>query len=102
MVVLFTIFYVGWADSNSLWERHYRWQNIKDLKKEISKLQVAYEEDTKKQESLMNDPMEVERVARETYYMTRPGEDLFIIQTDMTQPAGSVESEDTDDEMPVV
>lgn len=103
VVVILCALYVGVLDSNSLWERHYRWQSIKALKKEIASLESSYEENTRKLEKLQNDPTEVERVAREVYYMTRPGEDLFIIQSNTSQPEGIVEqNEDPDEEEPIV
>ncbi|MCQ2222827.1 MAG: septum formation initiator family protein [Bacteroidaceae bacterium] len=102
IVVLFGILYVGFLDSNSLWERHYRWESIRALKSEISELEANYEEDTRKLEKLRTNPAEVERVAREVYYMTRPGEDLFIIQSDMTQPKGQVTDGEPTDEDPIV
>lgn len=101
-LILACLLYVGVIDSNSLWERHYRWERIKQLKAEIASLEKEYEDDTRKLEKLQSDPKEVERVAREMYYMTRPGEDLFIIQTSGQQPAGVVEQEDSEDEMPEV
>ena len=47
IVVLFCILYVGVLDSNSLWDRHYRWQSIKELKAEIAQLEADFEEDTR-------------------------------------------------------
>lgn len=102
IVVLFCILYVGVLDSNSLWDRHYRWQSIKELKAEIAQLEADLEEDTRKLEMLKNDPREVERVARETYYMTRPGEDLFIIQTEVDEPVDEVAYEEPTSDEPVV
>lgn len=101
-IVLACLLYVGVIDSNSLWERHYRWGRIKQLKAEIAQLENEYEQDTRKLEKLQSDPNEVERVAREMYFMTRPGEDLFIIQTNSSVPTGTIEQETEDDEMPEV
>ncbi len=102
-LVLACLLYVGFIDSNSIWERHYSWERISQLKAEISQLEKEYESDTRKLESLQNDPAAVERVAREMYYMTRPGEDLFIIQSNTLQPVGAVVEEETsDNDMPEV
>lgn len=78
-LVLFLLF-VSFIDSNSLWERHYVWDSVDNLKHEISNYQRLYSEDSLKLAELKNNPRRLEEVARERYYMTRPDEDLFIIQ----------------------
>lgn len=90
VVILIWALFVGYIDSNSIWDRHFLWQSISGLKKEIASLEASYQENTRKLNELQTNPHAVERVAREKYYMTRPDEDLFIIQSDFTQPEGEV------------
>jgi len=78
-LILFLLF-VGFLDSNSLWERHFVWESTDNLKREIQVYTDRYREDSLKLADLKNNPRRVEQVARERYYMTRPDEDLFIIQ----------------------
>lgn len=88
-LVLFLMF-VGFIDSNSLWDRHYVWESMDNLKHEISNYQRIYVEDSLKLAELKNNPRRLEEVARERYYMTRPDEDLFIIQEGEAAPARSL------------
>ncbi len=78
-IILFLLF-VGMVDSNSLWERHFVWENTASLKQEIRQYQEKFEADSIKLAELKNNPYRLEQVARERYYMSRPNEDLFIIQ----------------------
>lgn len=94
VVIIICALFVGVIDSNSIWERHYRWDSIKSLKREIAELEASYQENTRQLEELRNNPRRVERIAREKYFMTRPGEDLFIIQSDVKQPVGAVVTAD--------
>lgn len=78
-LVLFLLL-VGFVDSNSLWERHYVWESTANLKQEIHNYSVRYSEDSLKLAEMKTNPRRLEQMARERYYMTRPGEDVFIIQ----------------------
>lgn len=79
-VAAFLIFMLilGVMDENSLWVRHGRRAEIAALQREIDKYQVMYDDATAKLEALQNDPAAVERMARETYLMKRPNEDIFV------------------------
>ncbi len=94
--------FVGVLDSNSVWERHYRWQTIDELKREIAQLEASYQENSRELEELRNSSKKVERIAREKYFMTRPGEDLFIIQSEVAPEGTVVSSKDDDGEDPAV
>lgn len=72
--------YVGFLDGNCIWERHYVWQRTENIRQEIHNYEMRYREDSLKLSELKNNPRRLEQVARERYYMTRPDEDLFIIQ----------------------
>ncbi len=101
VVIFFTVMTV-FIDSNCILERRYVWASINALQKEISTLDASYQENTRKLNELRNNPRSVVRVAREKYYMTRPGEDLFIIETDGNLSNGLVvtgESEGDDPEV---
>lgn len=89
VVIFFTVMTV-FVDSNCIMERRYVWASIDALKKEISTLDASYQENTRKLNELRSNPRSVVRVAREKYYMTRPDEDLFIIETDGNLSEGLV------------
>lgn len=102
VVIFITALFVCFIDANSLWERHYRWQRIDEMKAEIAKLQREYDENTRQLELLKTSPARVEQIARERYYMTRQNEDLFIIQHGNSTPVGHVVSQEDDGDEPEV
>lgn len=98
-----TALFVCFLDANSLWERHYRWDSIAQMKAEINELKASYEDNTQQLERLKSDPNRVEQIARERYYMTRDDEDLFIIQHGGENLSdGVVVDENADDSEPEV
>lgn len=93
VVIVITALFVCFLDANSIWERHYRWENISLMKAEINDLKKSYEVNTKQLELLKTSSNRVEQIAREKYYMTRDDEDLFIIQHgDQTQTGNVVDN----------
>ncbi len=79
VVVLFFIVLInGMLDDNSWMENYRRKQQINQVKQEIANLRELYDEETRRFNAL-DKPAEIERVAREKYFMKRPGEDIFII-----------------------
>lgn len=102
VAIAITALFVCFLDANSIWERHYRWENISQMKKEINDLKESYEDNSKQLELLKTSPNRVEQIAREKYYMTRDDEDLFIIQHGDQTPAGNVVDDKVDDSEPEV
>lgn len=102
VVFLITALFVCFLDANSVWERHYRWQNISQMKSEINELKESYEDNSRQLELLKTSPLRVEQIARERYYMTRDDEDLFIIQHGGEQSSDNVVDENSDDSEPEV
>ncbi len=86
---IFFLLFIGFVDSNSIWERHHVWESTDNLNQEINGYIQRYQEDSLKLAELKNNPRRVEQVARERYYMTRPNEDLFIIQEGESVPGQS-------------
>ncbi len=79
VVALFFIVLInGVLDDNSWMENYRRKQEIHQMKQEIAALREIYEDETRRYNAL-DQHSEIERVAREKYYMKRPGEDVFII-----------------------
>ncbi len=52
---------------------------LKALKREAAYLQEKIESDKKKLEALRSNPAELEKFARETYYMKKENEDIYVI-----------------------
>ena len=93
--VLIFLLIIGVLDANSLYVRYQRQLEISRLRQQIDKYQSQYEADTRQLNALLNDPQQVERMARERYYMKRPNEDVFVfveedefeVQQPMERPA---------------
>ena len=82
VVVLFFIVLInGVLDDNSWMENYKRKQQIEQVKNEIAELRAQYEEDTRRYEAL-DKSSELERVAREKYFMKRADEDVFVVVGD--------------------
>lgn len=77
--VLIFLLIIGVLDENSLYVRYQRQLEISRLQEQIDKYAAQYEADTRALNALLNDPTEVERMARERYYMKRPNEDVFVL-----------------------
>ena len=76
--VLIFLLIIGVVDENSLYVRYQRKMEIARLQEQIDKYQAQYEADTRQLNALLNDPKEVEKLARERYFMKRANEDVFV------------------------
>lgn len=73
---------VGFIDENSFMQRaKYEWQ-IKEMKEEIHRYNTLYEKDSKQLHMLESDPRNIEKIARERYFMKADDEDIFVLSTD--------------------
>ncbi|MBZ9626743.1 septum formation initiator family protein [Psychroflexus sp. CAK1W] len=80
-VLVLTVFVVWmlFLDSNS-WLIH---RELNQEIKEIKANKTYYQEEIQKDKQVLNeldDSIEIERFARETYFMKRPDEDIYIIE----------------------
>ena len=82
--VLISLIFVGWMfflDTNS-------WFTHNELNEEINELEdnrVYYKTEIAKDQKILqnlNDSIELEKFAREKYYMKRANEDIYIIEYD--------------------
>jgi len=98
VVIIISILLIGFIDSNSIWDRHFRWQRIDELKSDIANLESEFDKDTKELNDLRSNPRKVVKIARERYLMTRPGEDLFLIkpENEVSDATHVKETNDTD------
>ena len=88
LLILFLLL-VGFVDSNSLWERHFVWENTAALKAEIQHYSDLYIQDSLSLVELKTNPRCLEQVARERYLMCREDEDVFLIQEGDKLPRAS-------------
>ena len=71
---------IVFLDENSLIQRAKHQQEINTLNSEITKYRKQFEEDTEKLKELTNNPVAMEKIAREKYLMKKPNEDIFIFE----------------------
>ena len=98
ITIVFGIIIVGFADSNSLYHRMVLQYEIIDLRAEIEKYTRAYEKDAQQLHDLERDPRNIQRIARERYFMKADDEDIFILSTDprIDPEAANDETEDNE------
>ena len=80
--ILVFLLIIGFLDENCLYTRYQRQVEIGNLKREIDKYQSQYEAEQLQLQALENDPVAVERMARERYFMKRANEDVFVLMAD--------------------
>lgn len=76
--ILFVVI-VGFVDENSIWNRYEMKQVNDSLRHEIEVCEKKCYQDSLRLEQLNHDPDAVEHVAREIYFMKKPGEDVYIV-----------------------
>ncbi|MBR1644254.1 MAG: septum formation initiator family protein [Bacteroidales bacterium] len=77
MLFLILIFFV---DENNLMVTHKLHKRVKALRDEEMELYQDFVADSIKAQTLKHDKGAIERYARETYYMKRANEDIFVIR----------------------
>ena len=73
---------VGFVGENSFLQKvKYDFQ-IRDLEEEIQKYNDLYERDSRQLQLLNSNPKNIEKVARERYFMKTDDEDVFVLSDD--------------------
>lgn len=73
---------VGFADANSIYRRIVLQYEIMDLKNEIEIYNKIYKSDARQLHALERNPKNIERIARERYFMKADDEDIYVLSTD--------------------
>lgn len=76
---LIFLVWLAFFDRNNLVEKMQLRGKITTLKKEKAYYQRKIEEDSRKMEELLSNKKNLEKFAREQYFMKKPDEDLFVI-----------------------
>lgn len=74
------LFMIIFVDENNLIDRFRHKREIRTLNAEIEQYRKQYQSDTEKLNRLVDNPEELEKIAREKYLMKKPDEDIFIIE----------------------
>ena len=85
IVVIIGVAVVGVLDENSFIQRVKYEMQISDLKAEIAKYDKTFQSDSRRLKELKNNPKEIEKIAREQYFMKADDEDIFVLSTDLQQ-----------------
>lgn len=82
IVAGFALVLVGLLDENSFIERHKQQRQIAELKAEIDKYIKIHKRDSAMLQDLAKDPKNIERIARERYFMKADDEDIFVLENE--------------------
>ena len=80
VVFFFIVLIVGFIDDNSFMHRFDRRNKMSQLRSEIEMYKAQYEEADRCLREMDENPKAIEKMARERYFMKRPGEDVFVIR----------------------
>jgi cell division protein FtsB len=80
VVGFFIVLIVGFIDDNSFMHRFDRRSRMSQLRSEIETYKEQYEKADRCLREMDSNPESIEKMARERYYMKRPGEDVFVIR----------------------
>ncbi|MDE5612895.1 MAG: septum formation initiator family protein [Odoribacter sp.] len=79
MTLLIFMVWLAFFDRNNLVEKMHLRGKITTLKKEKAYYQEKIEEDSRKMQELLSNKKNLEKFAREQYFMKKPNEDIFVI-----------------------
>ena len=75
-------FIVGFADERSIYNHWRNLEQIKEMQMEINRYNSECKRNQRKLYLLNNSAKEVERIARERYFMKQDDEDIFVLSDD--------------------
>lgn len=84
LIIAFFVVWMVFFDANSLFVHHELNKEIKDLDNNRDYFQKEISKDKEFIEKLKDDE-ELEKFARETYYLKKENEEIFIIEDDSTK-----------------
>lgn len=85
ITIVVGVLVVGVIDDNSIYQ-HVKYQiQINNLRSEIEKYTVQYQEDYKQLREMRKSTKAYEKIARERYFMKADDEDIFVLSTDLPE-----------------
>ncbi|MBR2150786.1 MAG: septum formation initiator family protein [Prevotella sp.] len=82
LVSAIAIALIGFVDENSVWHHYQNKQKIGELESEIAKYLDQHQRNNARIKLLDSNPKEIEKIARERYFMKADGEDIFMLSDD--------------------
>jgi cell division protein DivIC len=103
ITVLLFVGLIGFVGDSSVYQRILNMHRLMELDRQIEAYNKEYERDTRALEELKTNPLEVERTARERYFMKKPNEDVFVFEEDLLElpPGVSVSVGEAEEESDV-
>lgn len=86
IIIIIGFVLVGFVGENSFYNRMMLQFEIQDIEDEIAQYNKVYETGKKQLRDLERNPRNIERIARERYFMKTADEDIFVLSTDQQQP----------------
>ena len=93
ITIVIGVLVVGIFDENSFMQKIKYEFEISDLQKEINKYNAIYERDTRQLRMLQSNPKNIEKIARERYFMKADDEDICVLSDDEQPTLSNEESE---------
>ena len=90
VVIFFIVLIVGFIDDNSFMHRFDRRSRMGQLRSEIEAYKTQYETADRCLREMDSNPKAIEKMARERYFMKRPGEDVLVIRDEEDEASESV------------
>jgi cell division protein DivIC len=91
IVVVIGVLIVGFIDENSFMKRIKLEMQIDNLEDEIDKYHAEYEKSSTKLNELKRNPKNIEKIARERYFMKADDEDIYVLSDD--EPEQTIDQE---------
>ena len=82
IVIVVAVIVVGFADENSVWDHIQNQRHIDEMHEQIDEYNNTYKKDMQKLKALDRNPKEIEKIARERYFMKADDEDIFVLSDD--------------------
>ncbi len=82
IVVVLAVVIIGFADDNSVLDHIQNQRKINNMREQIDRYNAIYNKDINKIKSLDRNPGEIEKIARERYFMKADDEDIFVLSDD--------------------
>lgn len=82
ITIVLGVVLVGFVDENSFLQRAKYDIRIDELKEEIAKYNKQTEAANEELRALAHDPLAIEKIARERYFMKADDEDIFVLRSD--------------------
>lgn len=86
---------IGLGGGNSLWAHFSYKSRISELKAEIDHFDSEYRRDQAQIRQLTSNPKNMERIARERYFMKAADEDIFVLSDDERTPKAKAPADET-------